>query len=459
MISSSFLFNNPYETQIQQIMQIEARKRTQLQIEQNDLESQKTAISSIDSKLSSLNNVLTSMIETPDDNFNPLSGTSTDPSVIEFISASGLNNPGDYSIKVTQLAKEDVMLSDAIVQDSNNYNSNGVGSFDLAIGADTSVSVNVDTTGLNNQQVLEAIATAVNDQVGDKVTASVFKLGDGSSRLSFKSVETGEANRLTISNQQGDFAALNLTNEYTTDQLNAKFTIDQVSFERSSNLINDAVQGLTFELNKETGTQFEQIKVSRDTSEARKSIEKFILKFNDANSTIRNKTYLDADTGARGILQNERSVRNISFNLRLAASLPVDSLAGTGINSLASIGIDIAKDGKMSIDDSEKLTEALKTNPQGIADLFSSENGIASALQQQINQYISDDTGGVFENIQDGIDRRIDRLDDRIKAENEYLTDKQEELRAEFAELDQIIADGQRQFDAVMTFRNRLGLY
>lgn len=454
-ISSLFAQSSPYESSIQQILRLEGLKKTQLQSEQNALRTQKSSLSAIDSKLSSLNTLLTSFKESGTEKFQPLTGESTDPGAVSIISTSGLKNPGSYSIEVTQLAKEDIMLSNAVSQTGSDLNATGTGSFEIAVGSGDPVSISVDTTGLNNQEVMEAIAAGVNDQLGDKVTASVFKLGDGTSKLSFKSTDTGTANRISVSNQQGDLAGLNLTNIFTTDELNAQFKMDEVVFERSSNLIDDVIDGFTFELNKETAGE-EQMKITRNTEEAQKNVEEFISQFNALNDLIRSKTFLNGDTGDRGPLQNERSVRNLSYALRQTVTLPVDSLAGEAVYSLNSIGIDLEQDGTMKLEDSAKLTEALTSNPEGVAALFGAGDGIATSLQQKIEQYIADDAG-IFDSLQDSFDRKIERLDDRIQREEEYLVQKEESLRAEFAELDKVISQGESQFNQILNFQSQYG--
>ena len=456
MISTNPMFSSPYESSIQQLLRIDAQKKLKLQGEQSSLQTQKKALSDIGSKLTALNSLMTSFSESPNETIQPLSGTSTNPDAVSIISTSGLKNPGSYSVEVSQLAKADIVLSDAIAQTGTDFNATGLGSFEIAVGSDAPATISVDTTGLNNQEALQAIADGVNDQLGDKVNASVLTLGDGTSRLSFKGVETGEANRIQVTNQQGDFSGLNLANEFTPDQLNAKFTIDNVTFQRSSNIIDDAVEGLTFELNKTTGST-EQLKITRNIEEAQAKVEEFITKFNEANKIIRNKTFINGETGDRGPLQNERSIRNLSYGLRQVATLPVGSLAGSPVNSLSSIGIELQQDGTMSLGDPAALENALTENPQAIADLFSADDGIAASFQQKIDSYISDDTG-IFKGIEEGIDRKMDRLDDRIENENEYLVRREEQLRAEFAELDQIINEGQRQFDSVLNFRSKIGI-
>lgn len=454
MIIDSSLYSNPYESSIQQLMEIERQKKVQLQNEQGILRDQKTALSDIDSKLSSLDTLLSSFVNSPDEKLQPLSGTSSDPDAIRIVSTTGMDQPDNYSISVSQRAREDIVLSDAITQTDTTYSGTGSGSFDISIGGGSATTISVDTAGLNNQEVLEAIASKVDEQLGDQVNASVYQLGDGTSRLSFKSAETGEAHRIAISNQQGDFSGLNLTHQHTANELNAQFTIDGVTFERSSNLVDDAIEGLTFEINRQTSAT-ETLTVERNTKEARKNIEYFVARFNAANEIIRNKTFLDGDTGSRGILQEERSIRNLSYNLRTATALPVDSLAGASISSLRNIGIELTTEGTMEITDSDKLDNALQQHPDGVANLFSASDGIAASLQKEIKTYISGDSG-IFDSIETGINQQIDRLDRRIEDENDYLKRKEEQLRAEFTKLNQVITQGQSQYNQVLNFQSQL---
>lgn len=459
MISTSSLLSqtNPYENTIRQLLQLEGRKKLQLQQDKSAITDKQTALSDIDSKLSSLNSLMESFAGNPGDKFSPLMGSSSDADAVSVVSVAGIDNPGSYNIDVTQLAKQDLVISDAFTDGGSDLAGSGSGSFELTIGSGSAMTINVDTTGLTNDQVLQAVADEVEAQAGEQVDASVYSIGDGTSRLSFKSLETGEASRISIANASGDLSGINLANEYTADQLNAKFSVDNISFERSSNLVNDVVSGLTFELNQaNTGT--EEITVSRDTEAAVKNVEEFVTKFNEVNSIIRKKTFLNGETGDRGVLQDERTIRNLSLTLRQEALLPVDSLSGNDISSLGDIGIDFQQDGTMEIADMDKLKDALKTKPSQVGDLFSADtDGIATVLNQTIEAYITG-TDSIFSGIEESFDRKIDRLDDRIADENDFLARKEEQLRDEFARLNQAITKGEYQFNQVLNFQSKLGL-
>lgn len=453
MISGSLLSTNPYEEQVQQIMQIEQQKKLQLNNQQKILQDQITALSDIDSKLSTLNSTLSSFIDLPEEKLSPLSATSTNPDAFEVISTSGLDGPGTFTLDVNQVAKRDIMLSDEITASGTDYNTSGTGSLDISIGSDYSASINLDTTGLNNGEVLEAIAAEINSQLGDHVTASVLQPQDGSMQLSIKSRETGKAHRISISNQQDDLTTLNFGNHYATeDELDAQFVLDGVAFERSSNLIDDAIDGFSFEIKKESSA-VETIEVSRDLESAKENIKEFVEQFNSVNSLIREKTFLNGDTGESGILQNERSIRNLSLMLRQDAALPVSSLNGSPIQTLGNIGIEFNTDGSMSIADEDKLTEALSQNSGNVIQLFSADDGIAASLQQRIDSHIGN--GRVFDSIEDSYDRKINRLDDRIEREEDYLVQREEQLRQEFNQLWQIINQGEQQFNNIANFQNQ----
>lgn len=452
MISGSLLSTNPFEEQVQQLMQIEQQKKVQLQNQQKILQDQKTALSDIDSKLSALNSTLSSFIDLPEEQLSPLSGTSSNTDAFGVLTTSGLDGPSTFSLDINQVAKRDIMLSDEVTATNTDYNTTGTGSFDIAIGSDHLASINVDTTGLNNEEVMNAIAAEINTQLGDHVTASVLKPQDGTVRLSIKSSETGKANRITITNQQDDLAAMNLNSHYTENELDAKFILDGVAFERSSNLIDDAVDGLSFEIKKETSAQ-ETLEVTRDIETAEESIREFVEQFNSLNSLIREKTFLNGDTGNRGILQNERSIRNLSLMLRQDAALPVNSLGGSSIQSLGDIGIEFSTDGSMTISDEERLTEVLSDNSGEVVELFTADDGIGAVLQQRIDRHIGN--GTIFDSIEDSFDRKIDRLDNRIEREEDYLVQREEQLRQEFDRLSQVINEGQQQFNNVLNFQNQ----
>lgn len=456
MISAnSILRSNPFESQIQQLLQLDGSKRRSLVQDKADIRAKKTALDDISSSLTSFNSLLTSFTQSPEETLSPLTGSSSNADAVSVISTSGLNNPANFNISVSQLAKQDRVTSANLANTGTDLSTAGTGSFDIAIGTNAPVSISLDTTNLTNEEVLTAISDQVNQQLGNDLTASVFNLDGTNSQLAFKSKNTGKNFRISISNVQGDFANLNVANSFTADQLNAKFSIDGTNFERSTNLINDAINGLSFEL-KQTTTATEKLTIDRDISGAKEAVTSFIDKFNEANRKIRSKTFVDGESNSRGPLSNERSIRNLSFDLRQKSTQEVSSLSGSSISTLAGIGIELQQDGSMELTDSTKLEEALQNNPDEFKQLFTADDGLVANLQQSIDLYMTGDNT-IFEGIERGFDSRIERLDDRIEFEDDFLQRREEELRQEFNQLQQIIDQGNAQFNQVLSFQSSFG--
>lgn len=456
MISAnSILGSNPFESQIQQLLQLDGLKRQSLVQDKSDIRAKQTALDDISSSLTSFNSLLNSFTQSPEETLSPLTGSSSNADAVSIVSTSGLNNPANFDITVNQLAKQDRVTSATLANTGTDLSAGGTGSFDIAIGTNAPVSISLDTTNLTNEEVLTAISDQANQQLGGELTASVFNLDGTNSQLSFKSQDTGKDFRISISNVQGDFANLNLANTFTSDQLNAKFNLDGINFERSTNLINDAINGMSFELKQNTPTS-EKLTIERDISGAKDAVNSFIEKFNEANRKIRSKTFVDGESNSRGPLSNERSIRNLSFDLRQKSTQEVPSLSGSPVSTLAGIGIELQQNGSMELTDSAKLEEALQNNPDEFKQLFTADDGLTASLQQSIDLYMTG-SNNIFDGIERGFETRIERLDDRIESEDDFLQRREEELRQEFNQLQQIIDQGNAQFNQVLSFQGSLG--
>ena len=456
MISTSSLLSqtNPFEDTIQQLVALEQLDRLRLQAEQSQLNTKKSTLSEVGSRLSTFSTTLKSFQDSTNEQLQPLAGTSSNTDAISIISTAGLQNSGNFSFEVTQLAKQDIALSGVLSSSGTELSATGSGSFDITIGSGDPISISVDTTGLSNQEALQAIADEIDTQLGDQVASSAFNTDGNNSQLSIKSLSTGSENRISIGNVQGDFSSLGLSNVFTSDQLDAQFTIDSISFERSDNLIDDVIDGFTFELN-ETTTSQETITVDLDTEAAVSNVETFIEQFNNINSYIRAQSIIDTETDRNGILADERGIRNLSIDMRILAVEQVSSLSGEDISSLTDIGIALSEDGTMSIDDSERLENALKTNANLVNQLFSNSDGVAAKLESKIDLFITGEDN-VLDTLEAGLDQRIERFDDRIEAENDRLDDYEAQLRAEFVALDLLINESEFQFSQVLQFQNQL---
>lgn len=465
-IQDIFRQNNPYEKFVQQLVQIESRQKLLFQAQQQTHRERKTALGEVSSSISKFVSKIDELEDPSNNALQPLSTSSSDESVVRVNSASGIDNPSNYNITVDRLASNDIALSQVMTGDGFELAAEGTGSVTITIG-DKTETITVETTkeddqgnpvDKTNKEILESFAAEIGNLLGEEAGANVFQINNDEVQFSLQSLETGFENRIQFSDSSGVLAQVtnNMNHLVPQGDLDALFTVDGVTFERSQNTIDDAISGLSFSLLKATGEQ-EQMSVQRDTEEARTNINSFINSFNELNKTIRDRSFVDAENDRRGALQNMRSVRNLTINLRQTALLPMEGAEEGELARLSEIGIGFQKDGTMYIEDSDLLNEMLEQRSGEVANLFTNENSTIANMKDQAEAYTK--SSGVISTLEDGLDQKISRLDARIAAQNRHLEQFEERQREIFNELQLILERGQAQFDQVMNFQARMGLF
>ena len=458
-ISSLFAQTSSYETFVSQLVELESQKKYTYEAEQDDITESKTALSTISSAISDLQAKIEEFTTADNNSFELFSSSVSDSSVVKIDSASGLDRENTFNITVDRLATRDITLDAVRTADDTDLSALGDGFVTLTIG-DKTENISVLTTkddgaggfvAMTNQEILESFAEQISSVFGDEASANVFTTNDTEVQFSVQSLETGFANRLQFSGATGVAAQIigDMTKLTPEEDLNAQFTIDGVTFERSSNTVTDAIDGIEFTLLDDTGEE-EQMTVSRDIDGATSNLKDFIAAFNELNETIRERTFLNGETGNAGPLQNYRSVRNLSTNLRQRALLTATDLSSDQVRNFSDFGITFENDGKMVIDDTDKLEEILTNRPEEIAAFFQSESSPIASIQSLTESYT--DSGGIFAALEERFETRLDRLEDLISREDDYLLDYEEKQRAIFNNMDAMLEEAQAQYDQVANF-------
>ncbi|MEX0723671.1 MAG: flagellar filament capping protein FliD [Gracilimonas sp.] len=464
-IQNLFQQSNPYEKFVTQLVQLESQKKFQMEVQREAQNGQKKALGNVSSAVSTFISKLDEFSDPQNKPFQSLATSSSDKSVVQMNSASGIDRTTSYDINVERLATRDTQLSQIMTGGLNDLAGFGDGTADITIG-DKTETISIETqkddgTGTmvdkTNEELLNSFADAINLAFDDEVQANLFKVNDEDVQLSISSLKTGTANKIEIAGATGALAEITngLNRLVPENELDARFTIDGVTFERSNNTVDDAINGLDFTLKKGGGEEA-QMSVQKDLNESKSNIKDFIKSFNDMNKTIRTNTFINGESGDKGPLQGMRSIRNLSVNMRLTGLQSSSDAENGEIANLNDIGISFNNDGSMKIDDEEKLMEVLNERPEEVASLFSSENSPLAQMKAQAETYTK--SNGLLSSIENGIDQKISNLDRRISSEERYLADYEERQRDEFNKLQQIITQGEEQFQKVMSFRNSAGI-
>lgn len=245
---------------------------------------------------------------------------------------------------------------------------------DQAIG-----SVTIDSTNNTMQGIRDAINKA---NVG--VTATIISSG-GTNRLVLNSNKTGETSSMKISvSAGGDAAISNLlahdpagTQKLTQTAIgqNALASVNGVAVQSTTNVIADAVQGVSLTAGKVGSST---VAVSRDTASVTASVNTFVKAYNDLNKTLKDLTSYNAETRQGGPLLGDSATRNIQAGLRQTLSMSISHLTGN-LKSLTDVGVGFQKDGTLAVN-TAKLQKAITDNFSEMGSLFAAMGTATDSL-------------------------------------------------------------------------------
>ncbi|MCB1918168.1 MAG: flagellar filament capping protein FliD [Rhodocyclaceae bacterium] len=431
------------ESIISQLMQLERQPITQLQ----------SRISTVDARLSALGRVKSAMsaLQTAANDIKTAAGfsvfkTAVGDSNVLTASAGSSANVANHSVEVKSLAATQKLAAQGLASSTSAIATGTLklelGSFDgAAFTADPDRTYTVEIGTGNN--TLEGLRDAINDLDAD-VTASIVNDGSASpARLVLSPKDSGTANVIRSSGLSGfDFdpeAPLAGAMEQTVTAKDAVVVVDGITVTKSSNVITDALEGVTLNLadtNEGTPTTLD---VSQDVDAIKGKIQAFVDAFNGLNSLIRGETSFNVESGQAGTLNADSSVRSIRDQLRQIASSDLDAAVG-GLTRLSDIGISFDVEGALSID-SSALDEALADPTKNVAGLFTgsgSVTGLAAQISDRLGSLLG--VGGTIESRTNSYTQSKDGFGDRIEQLERRMTAIEDRYRRQYAALDTLVA-------------------
>ncbi|AKV95041.1 flagellar cap protein FliD [Marinobacter sp. CP1] len=282
---------------------------------------------------------------------------------------------GSYSVDVVSLAESQALASAEAFADRD-ATSVGRGTMTLQVG-DKTTEITIDSSN----DTLQGLANAINE-ANAGVSAGVIDTGDGY-RLTLSADETGTANavKITATEEAGaeglarfEFdpadAAANPGMEQTIAAADAVMKINGVQVSRSTNTIENVVDGLTFNV---TDTGKSTVKVEQDTAAVAERVQAFVDKFNELQQTITELSSFDSESGQGSILTGDATVRNIQAQLRRVLTDIVPGLENASVRSMADVGISTDfRTGQLQFD-SQRFQQELRENPDDVTALFAEQ--------------------------------------------------------------------------------------
>jgi len=337
-----------------------------------------------------------------------------------------------FTLEVTQLATKQIEESGSFSAADESI-ADDDGTITLSIdGEDFDIDYTSDTT-------LEDMKKAINDVAGDKVSASIVKLGDDDYRLFITSVGTGENQDISITDNDGNLKDTSLTDDLDAVQeaQNAQFKINGEDVERETNKIDDLITGVHITLN-EVGTS--NVEIAQDKDKIVDSMNKFVEKYNDTMKMLNDLTKTSMNEDERGVFSNESTIKGLKRDL---ANM-LDSV-GEGMGSLSDYGFEVDKDGVLSFD-STTFKDKLEENPSNTAAFFAGGTfinkdgdevelkGTFNEIGSRVEEYTK--YNATLDQFKDSLNSTLDTLEDRRLSAIERLDSKYETLKKQFAAYD-----------------------
>lgn len=323
-------------------------------------------------------------------------------------SASNTAVAGNYSVEISLLAQAHSLASDSYSAMSDvvgegtlsfrfgttDYTGPDPGpesydSFTLN-GDKAAASITIDSS--NN--TLAGIRDAVNAaDIG--VNASIINDGSGF-RLLFASTDTGAENSLEVSVTESgaaglaalEFNASSTNMSQTVAGQDAAFTVNGLPVTSASNNASGVVSGLELTLKAETSGVPVEVTVARDSATIKSALNGFITAYNGLIDTTNALSSFDPATQEAGLLLGDATLRGVTGRLRSEINT---AISGVGTyNTLASIGITTASDGKLLLDQAD-LDKVLEEDFDALSALLAVQGVVSNSGVNYLSS--TNDTG------------------------------------------------------------------
>ncbi|MEV9592818.1 flagellar filament capping protein FliD [Aliarcobacter butzleri] len=333
---------------------------------------------------------------------------------------------GSLSVKVEQLAQKDVWQSKQF-DGTTTTKSSLVNQGTLSING-----TSIDTTNKSYSDLVTEINKI------DGVQASLVEDSTGKFRLSIKSSETGESNKIDFTSSDSTALSHFGFDDTTNNVLKAqdmKMKVDGVDYSGSSNTIT--IDGLKITASKSTGES--TINIEDDNSNIKTQMQAFVTAYNTLNTLISGEVYsTDSSLG------DKASIRNVMSQLK-------EQLFGTGSGdkTIFSYGFSFDSSTGNLVLSSTEFDNAIKNDKEGLQNLFvgvAEKKGIATALDELISN------SGINKDLIDYESNMLSRetkLTEQKDAAQEALDTKYKLMSQQFAAYTTIITQMENSFSGL----------
>lgn len=444
--------------------QLVAAERTPKQLritdEMSKVDTSLSAYGLVKSSASSLQDLFESFDE--DEAFSSKSASSSESGYLDVSVESNAQN-GRYSIEVKQLAESHKIASDSLTADPDA--SLGEGDLVIGLGTDT-MKISISA----NKSSLKDVMQAINDSDDNPGITATILTDDSGAKLVFSSTKTGEGNKISIdaSGATGDLADLEFDPDNITgnpqmhemqEAADAVIVIDGFStVTNSTNTFTDAIEGVTLDANKITGTygtgndtddidvKNAIIEIKNDIGKPKTAINDFVEAYNSLFEMVDSQSKYDVEEERGGPLVGDSISRSMLGQLRNLLNEPVE-INGTNY-TLSDFGVTTSREGRLEVDD-DILQEQLENNFIGFGRFFNGDEGFLKKADDLLENFVGSD--GVITSREDSLKDQKSRLEDDMVLLNERMIAFEERTYKQLSAMDAAIYKMNNELSTMMS--------
>lgn len=439
--------------QIEALLQGDAIPKTRAENRIEEIKGQKTAWSDVKTRLNNFLNKLEAL-QKPEAFQSKVVTTSNEK--IATIKGDASAMEGKYKLKVDQLATATNLVGKKMDDSKTALGASG----DLVF-----TTADLDSEGNPKTFTVDVAAGDSLREVAEKINAESKESGVTAvimdNRLVLTDSKTGDR-ELTVGGSAAEGLGLGSEAELNKG-LDSKFTLNGIEMTRSSNELDDVIDGITFEL-KSVSEEVVDLSLTNDTDKLKGSVKELVSQYNSLMSFINEKADVgdpSAKDNKTGELSGDSSLLRLQTELRNMIAPPYTS--GTDLKA-SQLGLSISdRQGTLSFDE-KKFDEMLGKDPAAVKDFFFKEDvasgetktsgsGYTAGLKGIADKYLADKTGdkGVIASKFDSFETSIKDLNKQIDRIDEVLEQKKARYVDMFSRLDQAMMEAENQMSWLMS--------
>jgi Flagellar capping protein len=427
-------------TLITQLMNLERLPIARLETEKIWQNGRLAAFTELDGKLKAFADSIKTL-----GNSDTLLKRSVKQSASDFLTASVSSEAlagSSYQVEVLSLAQMQKSVTESGVT-SKTDSTFGTGDLNLTVGG---VNHTIAITADNNS--LEGIMQAINNaDMG--VNASIINDGSDSPYrlvLSGKSVsKTFSLDSSGLTGGTDNLGAMNLDNGSggiinppTQAATRAHIRVDTIDIYSDSNILKEAIPGVTLDLMQAQEGSFTTLTVNLDQNSITSAIQAFAKGYNEVISFITGQSVINEEGG--GVLGGDSGINTIKRHLQNMLTTPVTN---DGVfSTLSQLGFKTQKDGTLLVDD-KVLSDAVAKNLDSVVSLLAG-NGEKKGIIEKFQDYLGSMTNtstGMLQGRNESINNSIKRINSQIESMEMRLTQRQKVLESQFSAMEILVGN------------------